>query len=224
MLLFRDLLLRALNGRILKIFMWKYLNESNKVMNKLSFQIIWGLTWSIWDRNSWSHQSDTWNYPFNMRAEFPSISSYVVIEEPPPFICVHSLLFIDCIISIGTYGFKCARNNTRIPSIFALCLNFELSSILKCNFEINLENEFKKYLRTIWRYSPWYTNLLPKIIFENYDFFNFSAFPPLCILLQLNHKVRHLYFWIHDMTEQEFRNRRSFYPCLGSSSDRHDSL
>ena len=168
MLLFRDLLLRALNGRILKKFMWKYLNESNKVMNKLSFQIIWGLTWSIWDRNSWSHQSDTWNYPFNMRAEFPSISSYVVIEEPPPFICVHSLLFIDCIISIGTYGFKCARNNTRIPSIFALCLNFELSSILKCNFEINLKinsktilGQFDATLLDKWIFSDsktWFTD------------------------------------------------------------------
>ena len=142
----RDLLFRALNGRILKIFMWKYLNESNNEMNKLSFQIIWCLTWSIGDRNSWSHQSDTWNNPFFTIAEFPSTSSWVVMEEPPISISVHSLLFIDGIISIGTYGFIYARINFSIPCSFTLCLNFQLSSILNCNFEINLEMNSKNIL------------------------------------------------------------------------------
>ena len=47
MFLSTDLLLLALNARILKIFIEKYLDESNKEMNKLSFQIILELTWFI---------------------------------------------------------------------------------------------------------------------------------------------------------------------------------
>ena len=125
MFLSTDLLLLALNGRILFIFMWKYEDESNKEMNKLSFQIISDLTWFIGARNSFSHQSYIIrNYPFTTIVEFPSIFSCVVIEEPPIFICVHSLLFIDCIVSIGTYSFISSRNNNRIPFTFAFCLNF----------------------------------------------------------------------------------------------------
>ena len=145
-------------------------DRSLKFIDLFLFKMIWRLTWSILikRRNGYSPESDTWNYPTTCIGEIPPFFICIVIEKPPFPIWVDSLLFIDCIISIGTYGFKCARNNTRIPSIFALCLNFELSSILKWNIEINLENEFKKYLRTIWRY----TNFWPKIIFENYDFFD----------------------------------------------------
>ena len=38
------------------------------------------------------------------------------------------------------------------------------------------------------------------------------------ILQQLNHKVRHLYFWIRDMMEQEFRNHRQYFHLCPSSS------
>ena len=124
MFLSTDLLLLALNGRILKILIGKYLDESNKEMNKLSFQIVLELTWFIGARNSCSHQSWTRNHPINTIVEFPSTSSCVVIEEPPICICVYSLLFIDCIVSIGKHSFICARNKNRIQYTFTLCLNF----------------------------------------------------------------------------------------------------